>query len=189
MPDRPICKRDNCTNLAKISRKKGEVISYVSLCNTHSREASMAAHKSEKITPEKTPSYYSRPYRIWVEMRRRCNDSNRPYYKHYGGRGIKYSAEWESFAKFWEDMGTTYRDDLTLDRIDTNGDYSPENCRWANWFTQMNNRNYSHKLTFNGKTLGISEWSRVTGIKRTTINERLRTYGWSIEKTLTQGAK
>lgn len=190
MPDRPICEKQQCNNLARPSHLlKNGTRAYSSLCHGHATAHLKERHLKEEITPNVTPSCYSRPFRIWVDMRRRINDPSRPFYSRYGGRGIKYDPKWESFAAFWEDMGETYSQELTLDRIDNDGDYTKDNCRWADWSTQMNNRSYGHKITFNGKTMGINEWSRETGIKRTTIKERLRSYGWSIEKALTTGAK
>jgi len=190
MPDRPLCSKNNCTNLSRLcgTRKDGS-IRYGKLCHSHSNESNRLKQLNEIITPEKVPNNYSRPFKIWCEMRRRVDKEDRPYYNFYGGKGVKYDERWKSFKLFWEDMGETYSDILTLDRINANGDYTKENCRWADWVTQMNNRTYAHKLTYNGMTMGISEWSRATGIKRTTIKERINTYGWSIEKTLTIGAK
>ena len=70
-------------------------------------------------------------YRVWIEMRRRCRDSKRSNFQYYGARGIRVCKEWGSFEIFWQDMGPTYQQGLTLDRKDTSGNYEPQNCRWS----------------------------------------------------------
>src|SRR5690606_4131980 len=143
MNNRPICSKDTCNNLSRINRRRKDgTIAYGKLCCTHNNERNKLLKMKEPITPEVTPNCYSRPFHIWCDMRRRVENENRPEYKHYGGRGIKYDERWKSFELFWKDMGVTYSDKLTLDRIDVNGDYTKENCRWADWTTQMNNRTY-----------------------------------------------
>lgn len=83
----------------------------------------------------------SRLYNIWKNARQRCRNSKATDYSIYGGRGINFCAEWDSFARFQEwAMANGYRDDLTLDRINPDGDYSPQNCRWATWKEQRHNQ-------------------------------------------------
>lgn len=90
----------------------------------------------------------SRPYRIWGLLKSRCNDDPRGY---YGDRGISYPSKWETFEGFWEDMSEGYSDELTLDRIDVNGDYCKENCRWVEHsLQQFNKRKY--KRNTSGRT-------------------------------------
>lgn len=93
----------------------------------------------------------SKPYRIWANMRSRCNNPNSTFFLNYGGRGIKHQDSWESFEEFWKDMGDTYVDGLELDRIDVDGGYTVENCRWADDSTQAYNQR-QHKNNTSGKT-------------------------------------
>jgi hypothetical protein len=125
-----------------------------------------------------TPEHYT-----WNSMRQRCENKNAPNFKRYGGRGISVCERWAEFENFLADMGER-PDGLTLDRIDNNGDYTPENCRWATRSQQQRNRSNTCRLTLNGLTLDIYEWAERTGIKRKTIYSRICS-GWSTEKALT----
>lgn len=129
----------------------------------------------------------TRIYEIWRSMKKRCNNPNSSNYHKYGGRGITVCEEWNnSFEAFfaWA-LSNGYRDDLTIDRIDNNGNYEPENCRWTTAKAQANNRRSNHYLEFNGERKTIAEWAVVTGLSQSVIFCRLKR-GWSIEKTLTQ---
>ena len=129
----------------------------------------------------------SRLYGIWRNMKTRCENENNKNHSHYGGRGITVCEEWrESFEAFrdWA-RANGYRDDLTIDREDTNGPYSPDNCRWATMVEQQNNRRNNRCLEYNGESKTIAQWARDTGIRENTIRSRLK-YGWSIQRTLTE---
>ena len=104
----------------------------------------------------------------------------------YGGRGIKVCDEWQEFLPFYEwAMANGYADNLTIDRIDNDGDYRPGNCRWATRTEQNNNTKKNHYITYNGKTHTIAEWSRITGIKYGTLINRINNLKWDAEKSLT----
>ena len=124
-------------------------------------------------------------HKTWCNMRYRCNNPNCKFYSNYGGRGIKICKEWEIYENFrdWS-LANGFEEGLSIDRIDNDGNYEPTNCRWVETKTQINNRRVSHNLTYQGVTHTIAEWSDITGIKWTTIKERLK-HGWSIEKVLT----
>lgn len=129
----------------------------------------------------------TRLYGIWAGIKTRCFNPNDKRFSSYGGRGITICEEWKNdfpaFAKWSLENG--YDETLTIDRIDCEKGYSPENCRWADQMTQQNNRLNNHRITFKGRCLTIMEWTRVTGLKDTTIYERLKK-GWSIEDVLTR---
>lgn len=114
-------------------------------------------------------------YRTWKQMHTRCQNPNvEDYQKWYGSKGIKVCEEWSKFEPFYEwAMANGYSDELTLDRIDRNGNYCPENCRWVDIITQANNRSNNHILEINGESHTIAEWSRITGLPYSTILNRV----------------
>lgn len=124
-----------------------------------------------------------RLYSIWGGIQERCYSVTSKAYHRYGGRGI--AVEWGSFDEFFNDMSVGHSFDKSLDRIDNNGNYSKENCRWATAKEQGNNRRSNRLLTKDGITMTLSEWSTKTGIKRSAISQRLDYYGWTVEKALT----
>lgn len=126
-----------------------------------------------------------RLYEIWRGMRGRCQNPNRPKYSIYGGRGITVCDEWQSFANFhkWA-MANGYREDLTIDRFDNDGDYCPENCRWATPLEQIRNRSNTLKATFAGETHTLAEWSRIVGLNYYLLRSRLKR-GMDIETAFT----
>lgn len=116
----------------------------------------------------------TRIYRIWQRMKTRCYNKNFQHFKDYGGRGIKVCDEWlndfMAFYKWAVDNG--YNDNLTIDRIDVNGNYEPNNCRWLTNDEQQNNKRNNILLTYNGKTQTITQWANELGIKRSQIQYR-----------------
>lgn len=131
----------------------------------------------------------SRLYNIWEQMKGRCTRSTHPFYRLYGGRGITICEEWKDSFKPFHDWATAngYADNLTIDRIDTNGNYCPENCRWADMVTQANNTSRNHLLEYNGEVHTLAEWSKLTGINYMSLKTRIRR-GWSVERALTERA-
>lgn len=139
-----------------------------------------------KNTATKHGYRHTRLYEIWLGMKKRCNNKNCKAFNNYGGRGIKVCKEWEyDFKKFYDwSMTNGYEDKLSIDRIDNNGNYSPNNCRWSNRVVQANNKRNNIKITFNNKTLTTAMWSRETNLNQSTITNRIKR-GWDIEKALT----
>jgi len=128
----------------------------------------------------------TRQYKIWRGIKERCNNSNNPSYKYYGGRGIKICSEWvDSFENFWDDMKESYSESLSIDRIDVNGNYEKLNCRWATDKEQANNTTLNRNVEYMGKTHTIMEWSALVSIHFNTLRKRLN-YGWSVEEAFTR---
>lgn len=123
-------------------------------------------------------------YRVWTDMKRRCVNPKHKAYPRYGARGISVCERWlNDFAAFVADMGEK-PEGMTLDRIDNAGPYSPENCRWATWREQNNNRRSTRKLEWDGRTQSLRQWSRELGINHVTLRRRLE-HGWTVERALT----
>lgn len=133
----------------------------------------------------------SKLHRVWRMMKDRCSNTKNKKYRIYGGRGIAVCEEWlNDFQTFYDwSMDNGYMEGLSIDRIDVNGNYCPENCRWATPKQQSNNTRNNHFLHHNGEAHTISEWAEITGIERCTISARINRYGWPIEKALTEPVK
>ena len=119
-------------------------------------------------------------------MKARCYNKNHEAFSRYGGRGILVCEEWRKDSYGFREWAVAhgYRDDLTLDRIDVNGNYCPDNCRWVTRKEQNNNRSDNRKLTFNGRTQSIPEWAEELGLSYGGLYDRLRR-GLPIEMVLT----
>lgn len=111
-------------------------------CGCLKREMS-AARKPQRSHGEAANASRSPEYIVWSGMKRRCQNENAPNWELYGGRGVRVCARWQAYEAFLEDMGRRPSPKHTLDRIDPDGDYAPENCRWATWMTQATNKRTS----------------------------------------------
>lgn len=120
----------------------------------------------------------SAEWRAWSHMRDRCENPNDARYQNYGARGIRVCDRWQRFENFLADMGPKPSPQHSIDRIDNDAGYSQENCRWATRVEQMNNRQNARRITADGRTLTLAQWSRETGIERSTIALRLKE-GWA----------
>lgn len=130
---------------------------------------------------------YTRIYETWSGIKRRTssrNRKNRKDYKHYKNVGMceEWKNDFESFYKWAMDNG--YEENLTIDRIDNNKGYSPDNCRWATPKMQSNNKSDNHIITYKGEAKTISEWAEITNIEYQTLFHRIKN-GWSVEKAFT----
>lgn len=148
-------------------------------CGCLRSENSKAIHTKHGESKEKI-------YRVWRSMKQRCYNENTNGYEHYGGKGIYVCEEWlDSKAFFDWAYENGYHEGLSIDRIDPNGPYCPENCRWATSVEQNNHTSRNHMLTFDGKTMSMADWSRETGISYNAIKSRINKHGWSVERALT----
>ena len=126
-------------------------------------------------------NYSSKEYRAWRGMRRRCYYKKEKSYSDYGGRGIDICSRWEDYEVFLKDMGYA-PPNTSIDRIDNNKGYSPDNCRWGTISQQANNKRTSIILEFNGRKQTLKQWACELGINRQTLETRLE-YGWSVDRT------
>ena len=134
---------------------------------------------------------HTRLYGIWSDMRLRCYDEKNIAYHRYGGRGITICDEWKNDIKAFYDwaMANGYKDSLTIDRIHNDGNYCPENCRWATVKEQASNRRSNILVTHNGKTQTMKEWANEVGIPYKVVWARVQKLGWSAERALTDPVK
>ena len=127
----------------------------------------------------------TRLYRIYRNMLSRCYNKKASHYLRYGGRGIKVCDEWKNnFKNFYDwSIKNGYSDTLTIDRIDNNSSYYPENCRWVDIKTQSRNTSRTHLVTINGQTKSLIEWSEIHNVNYRTLRDRLKR-GWNYKKAL-----
>lgn len=161
------------------------VVAGVTLRLGRSRSCSTGCGNRTHGHTTKDATRRSSEYTCWQEMRFRCHKHNHPAFANYGGRGITVCARWlESFTNFFDDMGAKPTQEHSIGRIDNNGNYEPNNCRWETAEQQSNNKRTSRYLTHDGLTLTVANWARRLGIHRNLLFTRLRS-GWSVEKALT----
>lgn len=147
----------------------------------------------QKLWREENPMK-TRIKNVWSCMKRRCDNQNNPRYARYGGRGISYCERWSVLKNFKEDMYASFlqhigenhgNKDTQLERIDNDGNYTPENCKWATAREQATNRRNTRLFELNGEKLTLNEWSRRLGINRSTLSMRYYKYGWDVNRLLT----
>jgi hypothetical protein len=118
-------------------------------------------------------------------MKTRCTSIKHKQWRDYGGRGISVCDRWQIFENFKDDMYPSYTEGLEIDRIDNNGNYCPENCRWVTHTENNLNKRYrkdSYWVSYKGETHTLAEWSRLLEINRTTLAMRLQKHHWPVEK-------
>ena len=125
----------------------------------------------------------TREYKTWLGMKDRCLNPRNKDFSFYGGRGITICQSWiDSFSAFYQDMGPR-PPGHTLDRIDNDGPYSPENCRWTTPTMQQSNKRSNHRITANGVTHTLAEWSAIRDVPHTIFTDRLKR-GWTPEDAI-----
>lgn len=151
------------------------------------QKETMDYYRHRFLTKNGKLSKEDRIYKIWCGMKKRCTNTMATKWNRYGGRGISICKEWEDFFVFKEwALSNGYADNLSIDRIDNDGNYSPENCRWATAKEQSNNTSRNHVVTINGEPHTLSEWSAITGINAGTLWKRAKS-GITDERFLSKG--
>lgn len=165
----------------------------ISLCNLHRGKNSISCGcmSSRHFIGQRSKTHggsKTETYRIWCGMIRRCEYKQHRHYHQYGGRGIKVCPEWRnSYEQFLKDMGERPAN-KSIDRIDTNGDYCKQNCRWATHLEQASNTRSNHLITCDGKTLNITQWGRLIGLDSRVIHKRLK-MGWDVKSAVSTPSK
>lgn len=156
------------------------------LVSGHTKSCGCLNHEKRKTTPLKHGESKTRLWRIYAKMLRRCYVPKEPAYKYYGALGVRICDEWlNDRSKFFDwAKKNGYQDDLTIDRINVYGDYSPDNCRWATAQEQTRNKRNNRYFNCFGKEQVLSDWAREYDINIATLRHRLEK-GWSMEKSLT----
>lgn len=178
---------ENCKGAVKWICKCdcGNEIAVLASNLTRNHTKSCGCYNVEQATQNATRHnmYGTRLYKIWQDMKSRCNNPTESSFDNYGGRGIKVCQEWESFEVFmkWA-LANGYEDTLTIDRIDVNGDYKPENCKWSTLKEQARNKRNNFMISFNGETKPLAVWCELFNLNYNTVYMRLKRYRWSVEE-------
>ena len=145
-------------------------------------------HKYAGIKRRTSRFYNRKEYSVWAKMKQRCLDTSDVDYKNYGGRGVIVCDRWlNSFDNFFEDMGVRPSNIHSIDRIDVNGSYCKENCRWVTIDVQARNKRTNNYIEFNGQKKVLSDWARSIGITPSSLYERLSKYSVSVSLTSQKG--
>ena len=161
---------------------------------TRGTQVSCGCYRNEKRAKRLTTHGMTdtRLYNVWTAIKRRCYNPNCSEYHRYGGRGISMCDEWKNDFMVFYNWAITHGYDesaprgvCTIDRIDCDGDYSPNNCRFVTQKQQMNNVRTNHLLQYNDETHTMAEWGEITGINPLKISNRISVLGWTTERALT----
>ena len=155
------------------------------LRNGNTKSCGCLWYDSIKASITKYGEYYTRLRHIWQGIKTRCYNKNEKFYNYYGGKGVKLCEEWKDFMTFkkWA-IEIGYNDNLTIDRIDVNGDYCPENCRWVDQKSQCNNRSNNVLIEWNGQKKTLSQWCEMSPLTYKQVYPRYHNLKWSLEKSL-----
>ena len=172
-----LCECGNIVNVVGSNLRHG----ITSSCGCFQKERAREARK--KISNPNC--FYKKPwFGSYKSMLRRCYDEKEIGYKRYGGRGIKVCEEWHDIANFEKWVNTSnYSKGLTIDRIDNDKDYGPNNCRWVDMRVQSNNRRNTIYFTNNGETHSAGDWARILNVDISVLHRR-RSKGWTDKEIL-----
>ena len=168
-----LCECGNRKTVEGYSLTSGHTIS----CGCWQKEKTSAINKTHG-------QYGSRLYRVWNAMRQRCGNANNQNYHLYGAEGKTVCQEWQTFESFYEWAVKGYRAGLTIERIDNRKGYSPDNCKWVTPQEQSNNTRRNRFIAYNGQTKTMAQWAKEYHINYNTLNSRINTLKWDIEKAL-----
>ena len=149
---------------------------YIKSCGCLQQESRNTAKRTHGLS-------HMQVYSVWSNMRQRCTNPNTVGYVLYGGRGVTVCTRWNSFENFHADMGDPPKG-ASIDRINNDGNYEPNNCRWATRTDQNQNKRTTRYLTAGGETLPLAVWAKRLGIRHSTLRERLDR-GWSEQRACT----
>lgn len=169
--------------LCKCECGKTKVVRAAALRFGHTRSCGCL---QKRVTQKRSFKHglYRHPIKdVWCAMMQRCYNPKNPGYKNYGGRGIEVCKKWHTFQGFISDMYETWEKGLSIERKENNKGYYKGNCKWATYREQCRNQRRSHKITINGETLNVSQWSERMGFKPNLIHGRIRK-GWSKEEAV-----
>lgn len=125
----------------------------------------------------------TKTYKAWASMRQRCENPKKHNYHNYGGRGVRVCERWQDFKNFLADMGEAPAG-YSIERIDVNGDYCPENCKWIPFHEQTRNRRVTLRATVNGVEVTMKEACEKLGLNYRTVQSRINIMGWTKEEAL-----
>ena len=170
-----LCKCD-CGNFTKVLK--------TNLSNNHTK--SCGCLRKENTLSAKHGKCHDNLYKIYYGIIKRCYNKNDQAFKNYGARGIVVCQEWlDDFMNFYNwAIDNNYRDGLSIDRIDNDGNYGPSNCKWSTPKQQARNRRSNKNYTINGETHCLKEWCEILELKYETAHARINQLHWSIEKAL-----
>ena len=168
----------NCGNLC--------IVSGGHLRSGHTKSCGCIRAETLKKMSTKHGKYHNRLHDTWGNMKKRCYNPKYYEFDDYGGRGITVCDEWKNDFQVFYDwaMSHGYRDDLTIERSDVDGSYSPDNCKWATKKEQANNKRNNIKITYKGKTQNLKQLTDELGLNYKKIWKRINVFGWTIEKAL-----
>lgn len=156
----------------------------------HTQSCGCLQKERTSITSKIHGKSKTRLYHIWSSMRERCNNPKQKYYEYYGGKGIKVCDEWQNYSVFeqWAFSNgyspTARRYECTIDRINVNKGYSPDNCRFVSQTIQSNNASSNVLISYNGKTQTRAQWAKEIGVSPAVLRDRITRYNWSVERAL-----
>ena len=157
-------------------------------CGCYNREQSAIRYKRLAKQRAKHNLSHSRLYRVYAHMKNRCYNEASPNFKYYGARGIRVCDEWlgeNGFLNFYNwATNNGYDENLSIDRVNVDGNYEPSNCKWSNNVEQANNKRNNHYVYYNGNKVTVSQLSRLININRDVLYDRINNLQWCLDRVV-----